>query len=112
MATVNQALPVKIRDLNATNAAQTATTLGKHFNDAEELLLKAYSLQEGTSKDDDNFKNIAKGLGVSDKSATVRSLQLIAEQRFQRASQMLTLFSGLLDKVDQIKQRIIAKFTN
>jgi hypothetical protein len=112
MPTINQGLPVKIGDLDATKAEATATTLGKHFNQVEDFLLQAYALKEGTPNTDSAFKTIAAGLGISSSTASIRSLQLIAEQRFQRASQMMTLFSGLLDKVDQMKQRIIAKFAN
>ena len=112
MAAVNQGLPVKIPDLDASKAEATATTLGAHYNETEDLLLQAYALKEGTSNTDDTFKALAKGLGISSTGASVRSVQLIAEQRFQRANQMLNLFSGLLDKVDQVKQRIISKFAN
>ena len=112
MATINQGLPFKIGDLDATKAEQTATQLGKHLNDVEDLLLQAYALKEGTPNTDSAFKTLSTGLGVSSSTSSIRSLQLIAEQRYQRASQMLTLFSGILDKVDQMKQRIIAKFGN
>lgn len=112
MPAVNQGLPVKIGDLDATKAEQTATTLGAHYNEMEDLLLQAYALKEGTPTSDQAFKDIAKGLGISTTNASIRSVQLIAEQRFQRANQMLTLFSGLMDKVDQVKQRIISKFAN
>jgi hypothetical protein len=112
MAAVNQGLPVKIPDLDASKAEQTATTLGAHFNNMEDFLLQAYALKEGTPNTDKAFTDIAKGLGISSSGASIRSIQLIAEQRFQRANQMLNLFSGLIDKVDQVKQRIISKFSN
>jgi len=112
MPAVNQGLPGKIGDLDPTKAEQTATKLGAHYNDMEDLLLQAYALKEGTPNSDQAFKDIAQGLGISTTNASIRSVQLIAEQRFQRANQMLTLFSGLMDKVDQVKQRIISKFAN
>jgi hypothetical protein len=40
----------------------------------------------------------------------LKGLQLIAEQRFQHASQVFSMFSNLLDKIDQMKQRLIQKF--
>ena len=43
-------------------------------------------------------------------SPDLKGLQLIAEQRFQHASQVFSMFSALLDKLDQMKQRLIQKF--
>lgn len=94
----------------ASNVDPTAKTVGLNLTNAQNNLLKAYSLKEGASKTE--LQNLAKALGVSSTEATVRSLQLIAEQRFQHASHVLNMFSGLLDKMDQLKQRIIGKFSN
>ncbi len=94
----------------ASNVDSTARTVGTNFTNAQNNLLKAYSLKEGASSSE--LKALAKDLGVSSTNATVRSLQLIAEQRFQHSSQVINLFSSLLDKVDQLKQRLIAKFSN
>lgn len=96
--------------LLSSNTDPAAKTIGSNFTNAQNNLLTAYSLKEGASKDD--LAKLAKSLGVTSKDATVRSLQLIAEQRFQHSSHVLTMFSGLLDKVDQLKQRLIAKFAN
>ena len=92
----------------ASNVDPTAKTVGLNLTNAQNNLLTAYSLKEGASKDE--LAKLAKSLGVSSKDATVRSLQLIAEQRFQHSSHVLNMFSGLLGKVDQLKQRLIAKF--
>ena len=96
----------------ATNARDTSVTIGKNFNQAQDNLLTAYSLSESTPGKDAKIKELASKLGVSQTDATVRSLQLIAEQRFQSASHTINLFSTLLDKVDQLKQRIINRLAN
>jgi hypothetical protein len=105
---MNGAIPA----VKATDAHETAIALGSDYQSAENNLLTAYTLKEGTSQteaDKTRFNQLADALGVKRSDATVRSLQLIAEQRFQRSSQVLTLFSTLLDKVDQLKQRLIGK---
>lgn len=95
----------------ASNVDPTAAQVGANFTKAENNLLAAYALKEGATAA--QLKALAKDLGVtSTKDINLRSLQLIAEQRFQHSSQVLNLFSGLLDKVDQLKQRIISKFSN
>jgi hypothetical protein len=95
----------------ASNVDPAAATVGANFTKAENNLLAAYSLKEGASAS--QLKALAKDLGVTSSSnLNIRSLQLIAEQRFQHSSHVLNLFSGLLDKVDQLKQRLIAKFAN
>jgi hypothetical protein len=56
---------------------------------------------------------MAKDLGLpASEKQNIRAIQLIAEQRFQGASQSLNLFSNILDKIDQLKQRLINKFGN
>jgi hypothetical protein len=53
----------------------------------------------------------AQGKPVMERVAPdLKGLQLIAEQRFQHASQVFSMFSALLDKIDQMKQRLIQKF--
>jgi len=96
--------------IKATSVDSTAKTIGDNFTKAQNNLLTAYNLKEGASTKE--LETLAAALGVSPDKATVRSLQLIAEQRFQHSSQVLNMFSGLLDKVDQLKQRLIAKFSN
>jgi hypothetical protein len=111
------ATPIKPTD--PVNQQTTATALGTAYNDAEKNLLTAYNLTEANKTDSPAQKAkmdaLIKALGLTGtdaSTASVRSLQLIAEQRYQRASQTITLFSGLMDKVDQLKQRIISKFAN
>lgn len=95
----------------ASKVDQAALTVGANFTKAENNLLAAYSLKEGATAA--QLSALAKDLGVTNSSSTnLRSLQLVAEQRFQHSSQVLNLFSGLLDKVDQLKHRLIAKFSN
>lgn len=93
--------------IQATNAESTAITVGKNFSAAENNLLAAYNLKEG-----DSTTKLAQDLGIKDKNVSIRSLQLIAEQRFQSASHTLNLFSTIMDKVDQLKQRLINKLSN
>ena len=95
----------------ASNVDQAALQVGSNFTKSENNLLAAYALKEGATAP--QIKALAKELGISvTKDTNLRSLQLIAEQRFQHSSQVLNLFSGLLDKIDQLKQRIISKFSN
>jgi hypothetical protein len=96
----------------ATNADQAAVILGKNLAESETNLMSAYSLKEN---DTDKIKALAKQLNLTfkdEKDATPRALQLIAEQRYQRSTQMFSLFSNLLDKIDQMKMRVISKFSN
>jgi hypothetical protein len=88
-------------------AENTTMAIGANMKTAEENLLEAYSLTEGSS-----LTELTKKMGLSGKPVTIRSLQLIAEQRFQTASQTLNIFSGIMDKIDQLKQRLINKFSN
>jgi hypothetical protein len=96
----------------ASNADQAAVILGKNLAESETNLMTAYSLKEN---DSDKIKELAKKLNLTFKDgtdATPRALQLIAEQRYQRSTQMFSLFSNLLDKIDQMKMRVISKFSN
>ena len=88
----------------------SAVQVGANMTKAQDNLLRAYNLKEGASKSE--ISSLATALGLKGKEVSVRSLQLVAEQRFQHASQVFSLFSGLLDKIDQMKQRIINRFSN
>jgi hypothetical protein len=97
--------------LLATSVDKTAVQVGSNLTQAQNNLLAAYALKEGATAA--QLNSLAKDLGVSStKDLNIRSLQLIAEQRFQHSSQVLNMFSGLLDKIDQLKQRLISKFSN
>ncbi len=100
----------KKTDQPASNLDACAAQLGANFTKAQDDLLKAYKLKEGASAQD--LKKVADALGVKVSDASVRSLQLIAEQRFQHGSHAINMFSSLIDKVDQLKQRLISKFSN
>lgn len=99
-----------------TQAEKAAQQVAANFSSSEDDLFKAYSLSENdTTTNNTELATLAKKLGVSDadsKTYKLRAVQIVAEQRYQRASQMMTMFTGLLDKVDQMKQRIISKFAN
>lgn len=88
----------------------TAVQVGASMTKAQDNLLRAYNLKEGASKSE--LASLATALGLKGKDVSVRSLQLIAEQRFQQSSQVFSLFSGLLDKIDRMKQGIINRFSN
>lgn len=97
----------------ASDVNSAAAAVGYNFTEAQNNLMTAYALKEGASEAD--LVKAAKDLGITfknPKEVSLRAIQLISEQRFQHASQILSLFSGILDKVDQMKQRIIAKFSN
>lgn len=99
-----------------TQAEKAAQQVAANFSSSEDDLFKAYSLSENdTTTNNTELATLAKKLGVNDadsKTYKLRAVQIVAEQRYQRASHMMTMFTGLLDKVDQMKQRIISKFAN
>ncbi len=90
------------------NLDQAASQIGRNLTDAQSNLMAAYSLQEGGDKN--KIVDLAKSLGIkvkADEELTVKTVQLIAEQRFQQSSSVASLFSNLLEKLDQIRQQII-----
>ncbi|MFN4894246.1 MAG: hypothetical protein ACK5GN_11910 [Pseudomonadota bacterium] len=124
---------------NGNSIDAAAVTVGGNVSQSEANLMEAYSLREGT-KDDvlialgnklgivkyqyvvDDKGNIAKdnnGNPVIAKDNTgnaiqvapdLKGLQMIAEQRYQHSGRIYNMFSSLLDKMDQMKQRVIQKF--
>jgi hypothetical protein len=101
---------------NIASVEQAVTTVTDNLTNAETNLMTAYGI---TENDTDQIMALAANLGVdkklqvgSDKPAvpTLRSLQLIAEQRFQQATHVMNMFTSILDKIDQLKGRIIQKF--
>ena len=100
----------------STTIDTAAVTLGNNLEQAESNLLRAYS---ENFKDQAAIDGLAKDLGVvvyqgeganrKKITPTLKSLQLIAEQRYQHKSQSYSLFSNLLGKADQMKQQLIAK---
>jgi hypothetical protein len=95
--------------IKAYSVDATAKEVGTAMTNSETNLMKAYSLKEG---DKAAMTKLAAALGVNSKDINLRSIQLIAEQRFQQASQRYNLFSTLLDKIDQLKQRLINNLAN
>ena len=105
MATTTAATPQKTTPLS--NLEKQAVTIGGNYTSAEDLVLQAYSLKEGAPEGE--IQKLAKDLGVKfDKGMTARGLQTVAEQRYQRAGQIMMLFSSLLDKMNQLKDRLIS----
>ena len=92
----------------STNVVKTANTVAKNANTAQQLLMDAYEL-----KDDqvDQAQTIARKSGAFTeteiKSITPQSLRIIAQQKYQDSSSMLNLFSTLIQKMGEIKDRII-----
>ncbi len=112
MATVQKSPTASktVTEIKASEPEKAAVTIGNNFTSSENNLLKAYSIKEG---DQSAIDSMAKTLGLSSSSKyNLRSVQLIAEQRFQSASHTLNLFSNIIDKIDQLKQRLINKFGN
>lgn len=104
--------PITLPSDSMSTPFRTALTVGQNLETMENTLMKAYSIDDGKSTEAVKARDdLATLLGV-DKGSSIRSLQLIAEQRYQHGSQVLNMFSGLLDKIDQLKQRLISKFSN
>lgn len=93
---------------------QTAHELGKDQESTMNNLLAAYSLKD-TDTDKKALRDLAGKLGLSGDQLTnssAKSLQLIAEQRFQQSSSKMTLFSNLMDRLAQMKQQLINNMKN
>jgi hypothetical protein len=95
---------------------QASMYVGNNITTAQTHLMEAYALREGAEAE--KLKDLAKKLGIKtidentkqEITPDLKGLQLVAEQRFQHANQVFTMFSTLLDKIDQMKQRLIQKF--
>jgi hypothetical protein len=114
-------------DLMSGNIVDVASmTVGWNVDKAQQDLMFAYGVREG---DREKIKQLMgpeylnvqvkatdeKGAPITDPDKLVdqvslKGLQLIAEQRFQHSGRIFTLFSDLLSKIDQMKQRLIQKF--
>jgi len=84
-----------------------ALAIGSQAEDSQTNMLKAFALKE---KDTKGVQALAKDLGLSGteiKQATPQSLQLIAQQKFQQQGAIVQLFTSMLAKMDEIRQRII-----
>ena len=86
---------------------QTALALGKSATAAHKSLLETFQLKDG---DKAEIEKTAKALGLTAeeaKQATPKALQAIAQQQFQDQNMLMNLLSTVLDKIDQVRQRII-----
>lgn len=99
-----QTQPFKLSD----NPDVAAGQIGTNLNSAQSNLMTAYSMTDATASDQ-ALSDLAKALGykADGQKLNVKTLQLVAEQRFQQSSSVATLFSNLLEKMDQLRQRII-----
>jgi hypothetical protein len=92
-----------------------AHAAGTNVSYAQDTLMLAYSIKEGDTEGLEKLRN-ALNIVVKDEKTgktitpDLKGLQLIAEQRFQHSSQIFNMFSNLLDKIDNMKQRLIQKF--
>ena len=93
----------------------SADKVGQLYTEAQNNLMSAFAMSEET--DQTKLAQLAAALRVtrapgSEEKWTARGLQVIAEQRMQHASQLFSLFTGILDKMNELKQRLISKFSN
>ena len=109
---------------------QFAHSVGANVTFAQNNLMEAFSLREGQSTE---IEELAKRLKITvqrpvfdDKGNAVidpatkkqkmeaatpdlKGLQLITQQRFEHSTQIFTTFSNIMEKLDQLKQRLIQK---
>jgi hypothetical protein len=83
--------------------------VGQNVDAAQADLMFAYTVREG---DDAGLAQLMDKLQVKGplKDVSLKGLQLMAEQRYQHSGRIYTMFSELLNKIDQMKQRLIQKF--
>jgi|688.fasta_scaffold1423968_1 hypothetical protein len=109
---------MNLKPLTPNQVDASAILVGQHVGIAQSNLMQAFATKEG---DKDGTTALANTLNawvevkdaqgnVTRQAPDLKGLQLIAEQRFQHASQVFNMFSNLLDKIDQMKQRLIQKF--
>jgi hypothetical protein len=124
-------MPSGVGGYNGNSIDAAADTVARNVSASEANLMEAFSLREGGTDAASVAAQIALGekLGIVryEKDANgniklddqknpiklppdLKGLQLIAERRYQHSNQIYTMFSSLLDKMDQMKQRLIQKF--
>lgn len=88
---------------------EAAIKVGRNVDEAEGDLMFAYTVREG---DEAGLRDLMTKLNVQGpiKDVSLKGLQLMAEQRYQHSGRIYTMFSELLNKIDQMKQRLIQKF--
>jgi hypothetical protein len=87
--------------------------VGANVSLAQTNLMKAFSLTEGNAE---QIRLLAEELKISTQTPDgkpttpdLKGLQLITQQRFEHATQIFNTFSNIMDKLDQLKQRLIQK---
>ena len=107
-----------------------AHTVGANVTYAQNNLMEAFALREGQEAD---AAALARRLGITvvrdvvDKDGNkvidpktgktkteavapdLKGLQLITQRRFENATQIFSTFSNIMEKLDQLKQRLIQK---
>jgi hypothetical protein len=104
--------------MNGNTVETQAHTVGTNLTSAQETLMFAYSVKEGDKDAAGKLEALRTMLNVQvqDKETgkiitpDLKGLQLIAQQRFEHASQIFNMFSSLIDKINNMKQRLIQKF--
>ncbi len=112
------------------NVEQYTHTVGANVTFAQSNLMEAFSLKEGQAEAiealakrlqitverpvfDQNGKPVIDPKTNKQKmeAATpdLKGLQLITQQRFEHSTQIFTAFSNIMEKLDQLKQRLIQK---
>jgi hypothetical protein len=88
---------------------QASIMVGRNVDKAEADLMYAYTVREG---DQGELQKLMTALNVKGelKDVSLKGLQLMAEQRYQHSGRIYNMFSELLNKIDQMKQRLIQKF--
>lgn len=109
---------------------QFAHTVGANVTYAQNNLMEAFALREGQEADaaaladrlgikvvrevvDKDGKTVVDPKTGKAKTEEVapdlKGLQLITQQRFEHATQIFSTFSNIMEKLDQLKQRLIQK---
>ena len=117
----------QVPPVNPNKIEESARSLGLEQDTAMTNLMAAYELKD-TDTDQTSLQTLAKALNVPttrtvvdpksgvEKTETIKlsakSLQIVAEQRFQQSSQKMTLFSNLMDRLAQMKQQLINNMKN
>jgi len=83
--------------------------VGQNVDKSEADLMFAYTVREGDPKGLQELMTKLNVTGALDQ-VSLKGLQLMAEQRYQHSGRIYTMFSELLAKIDQMKQRLIQKF--
>ena len=89
------------------NLDKAALEVAGNFDESQKNLLSTYTLKQDATAA--QLKAVAKDIGAAQTNLSVQGLQMLAKERFERNSQILTLFSSMLEKVSQMRDAIIRK---